>query len=134
MKDWRGFLAETGRESIWSVKTQTRDIYFVVFTALFLGGVALEAHHAFSCGLSPLAMTRTVWESAAPVAITSAAAAMVLTEIGRIVVVVIAEKLEARFEKKGQKKERQRWIEWNERRQAAEQTGESFSEPPPSEA
>ena len=125
-------LAVAERESIWSVTGQTRDIYFVVFTALFLAGVGVQAHHAYSSDLSSLAMTRTVWESSAPLAITSAAAAMVLTEIGRIVIVVIAEKLEARYERKGEEKERQRWVKWNERREAAEAAGEPFREPPPS--
>ena len=126
-------MAETARESIWSVKQQTRDLYFVVFATLFLGGVALQTHHAIVGGLSAFAATRTVWESSAPVAITSAAAAMVLTEAGRIAIVVIAERLEARFERKGQKKERQRWVEWNTRREAALEAGEPFAEPPPSE-
>lgn len=127
-------MAETENASIWSVRKQTRDIYFVVFAALFLGGLALEAHEAFGDGVSALAMTRTMWESAAPVAITSAAAAMLLTEAGRILIVVIAERLEARFERKGQQKERQRWVEWNKRREAAQQAGQAFDEPPPADS
>ena len=105
----------------------------MVFVALFLGGVALQAHHIAAGGLSTLATIRAVWESSAPIAITSAAAAMVLTEAGRIAIVVIAERLEAHFERKGQKKERQRWLEWNERREAAQRANEPFSEPPPSD-
>ena len=79
---WRWFVgANSGaRESIWSVTQRTRDIYFAAFAVLFLGGVALEAYWAWSIGLDALASARAVWQSAAPIASTSAAAEVLLTE------------------------------------------------------
>ncbi len=127
------------RESIWSVKQQTRDIYFVVFTGLFLGGLGLRTHEAFMEGQSVLAMSRMLWESFAPVAITAAASAMVLTETGRIINVVIASRLEERLERRkearreeGRAEERQRWEQWNARRLEAAREDIAFDEPPPS--
>lgn len=137
----RAALTQPQRESIWSVSPQTRDTYFVVFTVLFLGGLALEAHRAYLDGLPSVEVTRAVWEAAAYVAIGAAAASLVLTEVGRIAM-VIARRLEEGLERvreqrraegreEGREEERQRWLDWYARREAAEGRGERFDEPPP---
>lgn len=115
----------------------------MVFTVLFLGGLAFEAHQAHIDGLAVREATRAVWEATAYIAIGAAAASLVLTEIGRIVM-VIARRLEEGLERvreerraegrtAGREEERRRWLDWYARREAAERRGEPFDEPPPAE-
>ena len=69
-----------------------------------------------------------------------AAESIFLTDVTKMLFTMISEKyLKRRREQghaegraKGLAEERQRWVEWNERRMAAEAAGEEFTEPPPS--
>ena len=134
---------EQERESIWSVRQQTRDTYFVVFVALFLTGMALVALRAFQDGGSLLDTTLAVWSDTAPLTITAAAAALALTEIGRSIV-VLARRLEEGLERvrerrraegraEGRDEANSAWRAWNARRLEAETQGEPFTEPFPDE-
>ena len=137
------------RESIWSVRRQTRETYFVVFIALFFLGMRLTSLRAFHDGGTLLDTTLAVWSDAAPLTIVAAAAALALTEIGRSLM-VIARRLEEGLERlREQRREEGRaegrvegleeglaradsgWEAWNQRRLEAEARGEPFTEPPP---
>ena len=125
------------RESIWSVRRQTRETYFVVFIGLFLAGTGLASLRAFHDGGTLLDTTLTVWSDAAPLTIVAAAAALALTEIGRSLMVLVR-RLEESLERvreqrraEGRAEVNRAWREWNERRLEAEARGESFTEPPP---
>ncbi len=64
---------------------------------------------------------------ASPFVILIAAESFILTEVA----VMISERyLEKRF-RDGQAAQHQRWVEWNNRRIAAEAAGEPLDEPPP---
>ena len=128
------------RESIWSVSSETRTLYFRVFTALFLVGMALLVVREVQTGDDASAVERImrVWESAAAVALASAAVSLAGIETGGLVM-LWREKLEhvreARREEgrvEGRAEADQAWRSWNERRLDAEQRGAPFDEPPPS--
>ena len=70
----------------------------MVFGALFFAGMALVSLRSFHGGDSLLDSTLAVWSEAAPLTITAAAAALVLTEVGRSIV-VIARRLEEGLER-----------------------------------
>ena len=87
-----------------------------------------------------------IWESSAPIAITSAAVAIVITELGRYLM-VLARHLEERLERtrevrraegrvqgrtEGRVEIQKKWEAWNVRRLEAESKGLPFTEPPPS--
>ena len=124
----------------------------MVFVALFFAGMALASLRAFQGGDSLLDSTLAVWSESAPLAITAAAAALVLTEVGRSIV-VIARRLEeglervrrqrreegrkeglAEGEMVGRSKAHEAWRSWLERRMEAEERGEPFTESPPDDA
>lgn len=147
---------EQDRESIWSVSRQARDIYFVVFVALFFTGMALVSLRTFQGGGSLLDSTLAVWSETAPLTITAAAAALVLTEVGRSIV-VIARRLQEGLERvrrerreegrreglaegrregraEGRAEVQEAWRAWNQRRIEADERGETFTESPPGES
>ena len=122
--------------------------------------MALVSLRSFQGGGSLLDSTLAVWSEAAPLIITAAAAALVLTEVGRSIV-VIARRLEeglervrerrraegreegraeglaeglAKGEAKGRAAVREAWQAWNQRRIEAAERGEAFTEPPPEDA
>ena len=127
------------RESIWSVSSETRTLYFRVFTALFLAGVALLVVREVQAGDDASAVERImrVWESAAAVAIASAAVSLAGIETGGLIM-LWREKLEhvreARREEGRVEREqemRQELTAWYERLEAARRDGKPFDEPPP---
>ena len=111
--------------------------------------MALVSLRSFHGGGSLLDSTLAVWSEAAPLIITAAAAALVLTEVGRSIV-VIARRLEEGLERvrerrreegraEGRAEGREEafaeadrgWEAWNQRRIEAAERGEPFTEPPP---
>ena len=127
------------RESIWSVSSETRTLYFRVFTALFLVGMALLVVREVQAGDDASVVERImrVWESAAAVAIASAAVSLAGIETGGLIM-LWREKLEhvrearrAEGRAEGRAEERAEWRSWNERRLDAERRGAPFDEPPP---
>ena len=123
------------RESIWSVSSETRTLYFRVFTALFLVGMVLLVVREVQAGDDASVVERImrVWESAAAVAIASAAVSLAGIETGGLIM-LWREKLEhvreARREE-GRAQERAEWMAWYERLEAARRDGREFDEPPP---
>ena len=123
------------RESIWSVSSETRTLYFRVFTALFLVGMALLIVREVQAGDDASAVERImrVWESAAAVAIASAAVSLAGIETGGLIM-LWREKLEHVREARraeGRVEERAEWMAWYERMEAARREGKPFDEPPP---
>ena len=135
------------RESIWSVSSETRTLYFRVFTALFLVGMALLVVREVQAGDDASAVERImrVWESAAAVAIASAAISLAGIETGGLIMlwreklehVREARRAEGRVEglaegrAEREQEMRQELTAWYERMEAARREGTPFDEPPP---
>ena len=132
------------RESIWSVGKETKSFYFVAFIIQFLLGTTLVVlrEALWNDADSLFDTVIAIWESSAPIAITSAAVAIVITELGRYLM-VLARHLEERLEKtrevrraegraEGLAEMQTQWEAWNVRRLEAESKGLPFTEPPPS--
>ena len=120
------------RESIWSVSKGVKHVYFALFIGLFSAGTLWTVAQ----GVESVA---ALWRDLASLAVTAAAVSMVVTETGRYVMV-----LAAAFEEWREKRRREQiaravhennaeWEAWNQRRLRAEQRGEPFDEPLPSE-
>ena len=128
------------RESIWSVSKGVKHVYFALFIGLFSAGTLWTVAQ----GVESVA---ALWRDLASLAVTAAAVSMVLTETGRYVMV-----LAAAFEEWREKRRREQiaravaegvvegrrgadaeWEAWLQRRMEAEQRGEPFDEPLPSE-
>ena len=140
------------RESIWSVGKETKSFYFVAFILQFLWGTtSIALRETLQNDTDSLFDTIiAIWESSAPIAITSAAVAIVITELGRYLM-VLARHLEERLERtrearrsegrmqgrtegrvQGRAETQKKWEAWNVRRLEAESKGQPFTEPPPS--
>ena len=124
------------RESIWSVSRGVKHVYF----ALFIGQFSVGTMWTVAQGVESVA---ALWHDLSALAITVAAVSMVLTETGRYVMV-----LAAAFEEWREKRRQEQiaravaerlhendaeWEAWLQRRTQAEQRGEPFEEPLPSE-
>ena len=131
------------RESIWSVSVETKTLYFRVFTTLFLVGMVLLIVREVQAGGAAFLVERIlhVWESAAAVAIASAAMSLTGIETGGLVM-LWREKLEnvraARREEgrvvgreEGRDERQREWMAWYERLEEARREGRPFDEPPP---
>ena len=128
------------RESIWSVNKGVKHVYF----ALFIGQFSVGTIWTVAQGVESVA---ALWHDLSALAITVAAVSMVLTETGRYVMVLAAAFEEWREKRRQEQiaravaealaKERREsdaeWEAWNQRRVQAEQRGEPFEEPLPSE-
>ncbi len=129
-------MAGQQRESIWSVSKGVKHVYFALFIVLFTAGTIWMVQQ----GVASLA---ALCHDLAALAVTAAALSMVITETGRYLMV-----LAAAFEEWREKRRREQiaravterlrennaeWEAWNERRMQAEQRGEPFNEPLPSE-
>ncbi len=128
------------RESIWSVAWRARNLYFSLFIIQYLAGVVLLIYQEALRNRSD-SVTETliaIWQGSAPIAITSAANSLFITELGRMLM-VLADSLEKYLERrrerrlaeataKGRTEVYQMWETWNEQRIAAEAEGK---EPPP---
>lgn len=134
--------ANGSRLPIWSVRSETRTAYFVIFSVLFWTGVGLVA--AFGETRPDQSIMQIVvvrWAQAGAVALAAAAAAMVISETGGPAMVLLDRALDARDRNRerlrkegreqGREQERAEWRAWFERREAALARGEPFAEPPP---
>ena len=136
------------RESIWSVGKETKSFYFAAFILQFLLGTTLVVlrETLWNDADSLFDTVIAIWESSAPIAIASAAVAIVITELGRYLM-VLARHLEERLEKTREERRAEgraeglaqglaemqtQWEAWNVRRLEAESKGLPFTEPPPS--
>ena len=124
------------RESIWSVSKGVKHVYFALFIGLFSAGTLWTVAQ----GVESVA---ALWRDLASLAVTAAALSMVVTETGRYVMVLAAAFEEWREKRRQEQiaravtaavaEERREWEAWLQRRMEAEQRGEPFEEPPPSE-
>ena len=131
------------RESIWSVGKGVKHVYFALFILQFSAGTIWT----IARGMESVA---ALWQVLAPLAITAAAVSLVVTEVGRYLMVLAAAFEEWREKRrqeqiaravaeaesvavvKGQRGADAEWEAWNQRRLQAEQRGEPFDEPSPS--
>ena len=128
------------RESIWSVSKGVKHVYFALFIGQYVAGTVWTV-------VQGVASAAALWDALSSLAITVAAGSMVITETGRYLMV-----LAAAFEEWREKRRREQiaravaaavaeerrgtdaeWDAWLQRRLQAEQRGEPFTEPPPSE-
>ena len=149
------------RESVWSVPSGLKRWYFGLFIVQVVIAAGLLTRQAIADpgvnGVSGIALY--LWGYGATAAGTAAAIAISLIESWRGVM-VIAEGLKEFFDRKfaemdkkaaardreqraaeqeqraaeikaARDEERQRWVEWNARREAAMSAGDEFTEPPP---
>ncbi len=90
-------------------------------------GLVLVAYREIADGGVEIATLIAIGESLGPLVLVMAAVTVILVEGGAM----IAERYQKiRFEA-GVQQERAQWIAWNQRRLAAEERGERFTEPPP---
>ena len=154
-----GNRADDERESIWSISVRLKGLYFALFSTQIVAGVTWLTRKAIldesQTGIPDKILS--VWQGMAPVAISSAAIALAITDIWKTSMVFgtwLEDEIKKRRQKsiaEAQKKgftqgqaegftqgqaegimeERLRWQKWNQRREAAEAAGEEFNEPPP---
>jgi hypothetical protein len=131
------------RESIWSIRLLSLTRYYVVFGILFAIVTGLYVWQGFA----------TAEPNSHPVGILLEAMRLASSSIPWLVVFtfylvegmnVLSERyLRSRYakgreegleegEQKGREEERQQWLAWNQRREAALREGRDFTEPPPS--
>ena len=131
------------RASIWSVPEDWQKWYLALFniqTLCLLGLVCWHEAATAPDGAGAIDILIAIGTSMAGLIILVAAESIFLTDVTKMLFTMISEKYLNRREKIGEErgraeglaKERGRWVEWNERRMAAEAAGEQFDEPPPS--
>ncbi len=134
---------EEDRESIWSIPAKYKGWYFglfslqVVIAAIWLIRTAIVDDSLNSVP----GVLLFIWQGIAPMAISSAAFALVIIDTWKTTMVFgtwLEETLEKRKQRqimaaanKARTQERQQWVDWNRRREAAAAAGEEFNEPPP---
>ena len=111
------------------------NAYFILFVIQVIGGIALVAwREGVDRTNDGLAGTLTaIWEGVAPIAITSAATAIIATEIGGTLVLwtrKMREDLNRRIEQRREEGARALY-KWMERKAAAEKEHRPFNEPAP---
>ncbi len=119
----------TERTAIWSVPEGWQTWFFILFSVQLLSLIGFVVwYEAFLNAADSWPETiLAIGRGASPFVILIAAESFILTEVA----VMISERyLEKRF-RDGQAAQHQRWVEWNNRRIAAEAAGEPFDEPPP---
>lgn len=138
---------EEERESIWTIPARYKGWYFglfsvqIIIAAIWLVRTAIvdESRNSIS------EILIFIWQTMAPVAITSATFALVIIDAWKTTM-VFGTWLEETLEKRKQRQIRaavrkasaeareavqKSWMEWNRRREAAAAAGEDFNEPPP---
>lgn len=89
-------MSEPGRESIWSVPKEAKPVYVTAFTALFVSGLGVLLYQSIGQADDWLDKLVEGWNNAGPLAIVSAAVAMILAE-GLVGVMVLSEGLRDRL-------------------------------------
>ena len=119
------------RTAIWSVPEGWQTWFFILFSVqlLSLTGFVVWYEVSLNAADSWPETILAIGRGASPFVILIAAESFILTEVAEM----ISERyLEKRY-RDGRADEYQRWVEWNNRRLAAEAAGEPFDEPPPSQ-
>ena len=135
------------RDSIWSIPPARRALYFGLFTFYAMAGIGfLVWYHVFAYTADSWQQTILSITQGIGVTTVGAAGLALLTIEGPQTVMVVADYLRKklieplderreerrnRFRQEGQAQTQAAWESWNERRLAAEASGEPFDEPPP---
>ena len=131
------------RESIWSIPTKYKRWYFGIFSIQVIIATVWMIREAIGDqALSGVPeKIAFVWQGLAPMAITSAAFSLIIIETWAASMVIaswLEETLEKRKQRqikaavdKAREEVQQSWLEWNQRREAADAAGEEFTEPTP---
>ena len=139
--------SEEERESIWTIPARYKGWYFGLFSVqiiiatiwLVRAAIVDESRNSIS------EILLFIWQTMAPVAITSAAFALVIIDTWKTTMVFgtwLEETLEKRRQRqiraaeerglvRGRAESQKEWEKWNRRREAAVAAGEDFNEPPP---
>ncbi len=138
---------EEERESIWTIPANYKGWYFGLLSAQIIIATIWLVRAAIvddtRNGIPEILLF--IWQSMAPIAISSAAFALVIIDVWKTTMVFgtwLEETLEKRRRRQvkaaevkgrteGFEEASRRWQEWNRRREAAVAAGEEFSEPPP---
>ena len=147
--------ADDDRESIWSIPVSLKRLYFALFTVQMFIVAAWLIRTAIVDDSLPGIPERiaSIWLRMAPMAVSSAAIALTITDTWKTIMVLgtwLEETLEKRRQRqikaavdkavkeavhkaahKARTEERRRWEAWNQRREAAAAVSEEFNEPPP---
>ena len=141
-------VRERGRESIWSVSAQWKAAFFSTFSVSTLtSSCVITAYHIANRG--DAGIMETYMKIAESVFTNGAALGLIIysaTEAWETAMVFanylrqnLLEPLKERQREEGREEGREmgreesdaKWLDWNERREAAEAKGEPFDEPPP---
>ena len=124
------------RESIWSVGKGVKHVYFALFIGQYVAGTIWTVAPGVESASA-------LWDDLSSLAITAAAGSLVVTETGRYLMVLAAAFEEwrekrrlaqiARAVAETRRENNAEWEAWLQRRTQAEQRGEPFNEPLPSE-
>ena len=120
------------RESIWSVSKGVKHVYFTLFIGQYVAGTIWTV-------VPGVESASALWNDLSSLAITAAAGSLVVTETGRYLMVLAAAFEEWREKRRlaqiarAVHENNAEWEAWNQRRLQAEQRGEPFDEPLPSE-
>lgn len=132
-------LVADDRESIWTIPARLKRWYFALFSiqVVIATVVLVRAALAGENTRGVEAVLIYLWQYMAPAAVASAAFTLVIVD-GINGLMVLSTWLEETLEKRRRRQiraavesERQRWLDWNRRREAAADAGEEFTEPPP---
>ncbi len=142
----RGHLEEE-RESIWTIPAKLKRWYFAFFSIQIAIATAWLVRMAIvdesRNGVPDILFY--LWQYMAPAAVSSATFALVIVDTANGIM-VLSTWLEDELKKRRQRQiksaadkaradgiteERQRWLDWNQRREAAVAAGEDFNELPP---
>ena len=147
-------LVADDRESIWTIPAKYKGWYFGLFSIQVIVATVWLVKTAIIDGSqnSVSEVLFFIWQSVAPIAITSATFALVIVDTWKTVMVFgtwLEETLEKRRqrqikaaveaavektraeEREAARRALQDWQDWNRRREAAADAGEEFTEPPP---
>ena len=131
------------RESIWSIPTKYKRWYFGIFSIQVIIAMVWMIREAIGDRILSSVPEKIafVWQGIAPMAITSAAFSLIIIETWAASMVIaswLEETLEKRKQRqikaavdKAREEVQQSWLEWNQRREAADAAGEEFTEPTP---
>ena len=123
------------RVTIWSVPEDWQKWYLALFNLQILCLLGLVSWHKVVTAAEadgPIDVLIAIGSSMAGLIIVVAAESIFLTDVTKMLFTMISDRYLKRERAKGRAEEHQVWMEWNERRLAAQASGEEFTEPPPS--
>ena len=126
------------RVAIWSVPEDWQKWYLALFNLQILCLLGLVSWHEVATAADsdgPIDILIAIGSSMAGLIIVVAAESIFLTDVTKMLFTIISDKfLKRQYSKgslEGSLETHKKWEEWNERRMAAQASGEEFTEPPP---